>query len=134
MSTGRYIDIPGDVLDVYRLWHPSPLFGRLGENAGYARQDFYKYEGVIRRGRTNPYCGASGLVQCQEGVRKLTTETEPGNGEAHWHCLRPIWTECEIWQVTQVTSQTAPTHHDGNLGREGASQPFEVTEFGRKLL
>ena len=24
MSTERYIDIPGDVLDVYRLWRPSP--------------------------------------------------------------------------------------------------------------
>ena len=26
MSAERYIDIPGEVLDVYRLWRPSPLF------------------------------------------------------------------------------------------------------------
>jgi tryptophan synthase beta chain len=26
MTNQRYIDIPGEVLDVYRLWLPSPLF------------------------------------------------------------------------------------------------------------
>ena len=26
MSAERYIDIPAEVLDVYRLWRPSPLF------------------------------------------------------------------------------------------------------------
>ena len=26
VSQDRYIDIPGEVLDVYRLWRPSPLF------------------------------------------------------------------------------------------------------------
>src|SRR5665811_1743866 len=26
VSGERYIDIPGEVLDVYRLWRPSPLF------------------------------------------------------------------------------------------------------------
>ena len=28
MSAERYIDIPGDVLDVYRLWRPSPSFAK----------------------------------------------------------------------------------------------------------
>ena len=28
-STERYIDIPGEILDVYRLWRPTPLFRAL---------------------------------------------------------------------------------------------------------
>ena len=45
MSAERYIDIPGDVLDVYRLWRPSPLFRahRLEKLLDTPARIYYKY-------------------------------------------------------------------------------------------
>ena len=52
MSTQRYIDIPSDVLDVYRLWRPSPLFRahRLEKLLDTPAKIYYKYEGVSPAG------------------------------------------------------------------------------------
>ena len=55
VSTERYIDIPDEVLDVYRLWRPSPLYRaqRLEKALGTPAQIYYKYEGVSPAGRTS---------------------------------------------------------------------------------
>jgi tryptophan synthase beta chain len=51
-TTDRYVDIPADVLDVYRLWRPSPLFRahRLEKALGTPAKIYYKYEGVSPAG------------------------------------------------------------------------------------
>ncbi|MDX2381191.1 MAG: TrpB-like pyridoxal-phosphate dependent enzyme, partial [Acidimicrobiia bacterium] len=48
VTSERYIDIPGEVLDIYRLWRPSPLFRarRLEKALGTPARIYYKYEGV----------------------------------------------------------------------------------------
>src|SRR5262245_65193002 len=48
VSGDRYVDIPDEVLDVYRLWRPSPLYRahRLEKALGTPAKIFYKYEGV----------------------------------------------------------------------------------------
>ena len=42
----QYIDIPGEVLDIYKLWRPSPLYRakRLEKALGTPAKIFYKYE------------------------------------------------------------------------------------------
>ena len=52
----RYIDIPGGVLDVYRLWRPSPLFRahRLEQALDTPARIYYKYEGVSPAGSHKP--------------------------------------------------------------------------------
>ena len=47
----RYVDIPGEVLDVYRLWRPSPLYRahRLEKALGTPARIYYKYEGGLPR-------------------------------------------------------------------------------------
>src|SRR4051794_35625821 len=42
----RYVDIPGEVLDVYTLWRPSPLYRahRLESALGTPAHIYYKYE------------------------------------------------------------------------------------------
>src|SRR5436189_5995863 len=44
----RFVDIPGEVLDVYRLWRPSPLYRayRLEKALGTPARIYYQYEGV----------------------------------------------------------------------------------------
>ena len=56
VSTERYIDIPGGVLDVYRQWRPSPLFRahRLEQALGTPARIYYKYEGVSPAGSHKP--------------------------------------------------------------------------------
>ena len=55
VSTEQYVDIPEEVLDVYRLWRPSPLFRahRLEKALGTPARIYYKYEGVSPAGRAS---------------------------------------------------------------------------------
>ena len=81
VSTERFIDIPVDVLDVYRLWRPSPLFRarRLEKLLETPAKIFYKYEGVSPAGSHKPNTAVPQVwYNAQEGVRKLTTETGAG--------------------------------------------------------
>src|SRR3954451_12003219 len=56
VTTDRYVDIPAEVLDVYRLWRPSPLFRahRLERALGTPAKIYYKYEGVSPAGSHKP--------------------------------------------------------------------------------
>ncbi|HYO39802.1 MAG TPA: TrpB-like pyridoxal-phosphate dependent enzyme, partial [Nocardioidaceae bacterium] len=56
VSTERYVDIPEEVVDVYRLWRPSPLFRahRLEKALGTPARIYYKYEGVSPAGSHKP--------------------------------------------------------------------------------
>ncbi len=56
VSTERYIDVPGPVLDVYRLWRPTPLYRarRLEKALETPARIYYKYEGVSAAGSHKP--------------------------------------------------------------------------------
>src|SRR6478735_10903506 len=56
VSGDQYVDIPDEVLDVYRLWRPSPLFRahRLEKALGTPARIYYKYEGVSPAGSHKP--------------------------------------------------------------------------------
>ena len=56
MSTERWIDIPGEVLDIYRLWRPTPVFRakRLEKALQTPAAIYYKYEGVSPAGSHKP--------------------------------------------------------------------------------
>ncbi|HKE68260.1 MAG TPA: TrpB-like pyridoxal-phosphate dependent enzyme, partial [Nocardioidaceae bacterium] len=45
VTTDRYVDIPEEVLEVYRLWRPSPLYRarRLEKALGTPARIYYKY-------------------------------------------------------------------------------------------
>jgi tryptophan synthase beta chain len=83
VSTERQIPIPEEVLAVYRLWRPTPLYRahRL-ERALDLPKDvriFYKYEGVSPAGSHKPNTAVpQAFYNKQEGVERLTTETGAG--------------------------------------------------------
>ena len=81
MSTERYIDIPEPVLDVYRLWRPSPLFRarRLERVLDTPAKIFYKYEGVSPAGSHKPNTSVpQAWYNKQAGINRITTETGDG--------------------------------------------------------
>ena len=52
VTAERYVDIPGEVLDIYGLWRPSPLYRatRLEKALDTPARIYYKYEGVSPSG------------------------------------------------------------------------------------
>ncbi len=139
VSTERYIDIPGGVLDVYKLWRPSPLFRarRLETLLDTPARIYYKYEGVSPSGshKTNTSVPQA-WYNHQGGITKLTTETGAGQwGSALAFATAQYGMECEVWQV--AASYRAKPHRRTMMQIWGASvhpSPSEVTEYGRSLL
>ncbi len=103
VSTERYIDIPGGVLDVYRQWRPSPLFRahRLEQALGTPARIYYKYEGVSPAGSHKPNTSVpQAYYNKKEGTTRLTTETGAGQwGTALAFACSLYGMDCEIWQV-----------------------------------
>ncbi|MCX7731039.1 MAG: pyridoxal-phosphate dependent enzyme, partial [Candidatus Caldatribacterium sp.] len=86
VSTKRFIDIPGEVIDVYRLWRPTPLIRarRLERALGTPARIYYKYEGVSPAGSHKPNTAvAQAYYNKKDGTKRLTTET----GAGQWGCL-----------------------------------------------
>jgi len=139
MSTERYIDIPQEVLDVYRLWRPSPLFRarRLEKLLDTPAKIFYKYEGVSPAGSHKPNTAVPQVYyNALEGIKKLTTETGAGQwGSSLSFACAQFGLECEVWQV--AASYRAKPHRRTMMevwGGKVHPSPSQVTEFGRSLL
>src|SRR4051812_17919129 len=139
VTAASYVDIPGGVIDVYRLWRPSPLYRahRLERLLDTPAKIFYKYEGVSPAGSHKPNTSVpQAYYNAQEGVRKLTTETGAGQwGTALAFACAQFDLECEIWQV--AASYRSKPYRRTMMEIYGAtlhSSPSEVTEYGRTPL
>jgi len=99
----RYVDIPEEVLDVYRLWRPTPLYRahRLERALGTPARIYYKYEGTSPAGSHKPNTAvAQAYYNAAAGMRRLTTETGAGQwGTALAFACAQFGLECEVWQV-----------------------------------
>ncbi|KAA2246764.1 TrpB-like pyridoxal phosphate-dependent enzyme [Solihabitans fulvus] len=103
VSTDRHIDIPAEVLDVYRLWRPSPLYRahRLEAALNTPARIYYKYEGGSPAGSHKPNTAVpQAFYNAQEGITRLTTETGAGQwGSALAFAGAVFGLDCEVWQV-----------------------------------
>ena len=139
MSQERYLDIPGEVLDVYKLWRPSPLFRarRLEKLLGTPARIYYKYEGVSPAGSHKPNTAVpQAYYNYKEGIKKLTTETGAGQwGTSLAFACAQFGMECEIWQV--AASYRSKPYRKTMMEIYGGilhPSPSDRTEYGRKLL
>lgn len=139
VSTDRYIPIPEEVRDVYRLWRPSPLYRahRLEAELGTPARIYYKYEGGSPPGSHKPNTAVAQVYyNAQEGVRRLTTETGEGQwGSALAFACGLFDVECEIWMVRASYDQKP--YRRSMMRTWGSSvhaSPSELTEAGRKIL
>jgi tryptophan synthase beta chain len=139
VSAERYIDIPAEVLEVYKLWRPSPLYRarRLERALGTPARIYYKYEGVSPAGSHKPNTAVPQVFyNAQEGVKKLTTETGAGQwGTALAFACSLFGVECEIWQVRASYDQKPYRRAMMEVfGGVVHPSPSDRTESGRKIL
>ncbi|HET6874203.1 MAG TPA: TrpB-like pyridoxal phosphate-dependent enzyme [Acidimicrobiales bacterium] len=139
VSGERWIDIPEDVLDVYRLWRPSPLYRarRLERALGTPARIYYKYEGVSPAGSHKPNTAVpQAYYNAQEGVTKLTTETGAGQwGSALAFACSVFGLECEVWQVRASYDQKPYRRlMMETYGAKVHPSPSELTQSGRAVL
>ncbi|NMH95556.1 TrpB-like pyridoxal phosphate-dependent enzyme [Pseudonocardia bannensis] len=81
MSTEPWIDIPGEVLDILRLWRPTPLVRatRLEQALGTPARIYFKDESGSPAGSHKPNTAVpQAFYNAQEGIRRLATETGAG--------------------------------------------------------
>ena len=100
MSAERYIEIPGDVLDVYRLWRPSPCSAHTASKLLDTPARIFTSTRALARPalQTTPRYPRFGTTR--RGIRKLTTETGAGQwGSSLAFACAQFGLECEVWQV-----------------------------------
>lgn len=138
VTTDRYVDIPGEVLDVYKLWRPSPLYRahRLEQALGTPARIYYKYEGVSPAGSHKPNTAVpQAYYNVKAGVRKLTTETGAGQwGTALAFASALFGLDCEIWMVGASYDQKPYRRTMMEVfGATVHRSPSELTQAGRAI-
>ena len=103
VSAAPTVDIPGPVLDAYRMWRPSPLYRarRLEAALGTPARIYYKYEGVSPVGSHKPNTAvAQAYYNKISGTRHLTTETGAGQwGSALAMACAQFGLDCSVYMV-----------------------------------
>ena len=139
VSGDRHIAIPEPVLDVYRLWRPTPLYRarRLEKDLGTPAKIYYKYEGVSPAGSHKPNTAVpQAYYNAQEGIRKLTTETGAGQwGTALSFACALFGIDLEVWMVRSSYDQKP--YRKILMETYGATvhaSPSDVTNSGRAIL
>ena len=139
VSPERHIAIPEEVLDVYRLWRPTPLFRarRLEKDLGTPARIYYKYEGGSPAGSHKPNTAVpQAYYNAAEGVTKLTTETGAGQwGSALAFASALFGLELEVWMVRASFDQKP--YRRLLMQTYGATvhpSPSDVTNAGRAVL
>jgi tryptophan synthase beta chain len=139
VSQDRYIDIPGAVLDVYKMWRPTPLYRarRLEKALDTPARIYFKYEGVSPAGSHKPNTAVpQAYYNSQEGIQRLTTETGAGQwGSALAFACAQFGLGCEVWQVA-ASYQQKPYRRTlmEVFGATVHSSPSELTNAGRTIL
>jgi tryptophan synthase beta chain len=103
VSRERYVDIPEEVQEIYRVWRPTPLVRarRLEKALDTPAHVFYKWEGVSPAGSHKPNTAVPQAYYNRiEGVKRLTTETGAGQwGSALAFACSLFGMECKVYMV-----------------------------------
>lgn len=139
MSMERHIPIPEEVLEIYRLWRPSPLYRarRLEKALKTKARIYYKWEGVSPAGSHKPNTSIpQAYYNMKEGVTRLTTETGAGQwGSALAFATCLFGMKCSVYMV-KVSYEQKPYRKImmETWGAEVFSSPTERTEAGKVIL
>jgi tryptophan synthase beta chain len=139
VSTKRWIDIPEEILQLYCLWRPSPLYRarRLEKALGTPAHIYYKNEGVSPAGSHKPNTAVpQAWYNKQFGIKKLVTET----GAGQWGCAlafasQLIGLECKVFMV-RISFDQKPYRRlmMETWGAHCTPSPSTETKAGRDIL
>jgi len=139
VSAERYIDIPDEVLEVYKLWRPTPLYRahRLEKALQTPAHIYYKYEGVSPAGSHKPNTAvAQAYYNRAAGIRRLTTETGAGQwGSALAMACNFFGIELKVYMV-KVSYEQKPYRRImmETWGAKVLASPTSETHAGRAIL
>jgi tryptophan synthase beta chain len=139
VSTDRWIEIPGPVREVYKLWRPTPMFRaiRLEKALDTPAHIYYKYEGASPVGSHKPNTAvAQAFFNKEAGTKALTTETGAGQwGSALAMACNFFGLDLEVFMV-KVSYGQKPYRRIimENFGATVYASPTHMTHYGKKVL
>jgi tryptophan synthase beta chain len=139
VSTEPWIDIPGEVLDIYRLWRPSPLHRatRLEQALRTPARIYFKYEGVSPAGSHKPNTAvAQAYYNKEAGTKRIATETGAGQwGSALAMACAFFGIDCQVFMV-KASFQQKPYRRIfmETFGAEVTASPSPTTQAGKAAL
>lgn len=139
ISSERYIKIPEEVREIYKLYRPTPLMRAHGlEKAlGTTAHIYYKYEGVSPTGSHKPNTAiAQAYYNKIAGTKALTTET----GAGQWGSSLAF--ACSVFDIDLEVYMVKVSYHQKpyrrNLmeiyGAKVYASPTDRTNYGRSVL
>jgi len=139
ISTERYIEIPEEVREIYKLYRPTPLLRarRLEKALDTTAHIYYKYEGVSPAGSHKPNTAIpQAFYNKVEGTKALTTETGAGQwGSALALACNFFGLDLEVYMV-KVSYNAKPYRRIfmETFGAQVFPSPTDRTNFGKALL
>ena len=139
VSQERFIEIPDEVRDLYRLSRPTPLIraAMLEQVLDTPAKIYFKYEGANPTGshKTNTSY-AQAYYNKKAGIKKLVTETGAGQwGSALAMACKHFDMECEVFMVKVSYNQKPYRKTFMKLfGAEVHASPSTLTNAGRNVL
>ncbi len=134
-----YVDIPEDVLEVYKMYRPSPLVRayQLEKALGTPAKIYYKFEGNNTSGshKLNSAVAQAYYAKMQ-GLEGVTTETGAGQwGTALSEACAYFGLDCEVYMV-KCSYEQKPFRKAvmGVFDGKVTPSPSTTTEAGRKIL
>ena len=139
VSQERWIDIPEAVLDIYRLWRPSPLHRalKLERALGTPARIYYKNESVSPAGSHKPNTAIpQAYYNKMAGIKRLATET----GAGQWGCSLAL--ACSLFDIECMVYMVKVSYHQKPYrrslmqvwGADVIASPSERTGAGRSIL
>jgi tryptophan synthase beta chain len=139
VSTERYIQIPEEVREIYKLYRPTPLIRarRLEKALDTPAHIYYKYEGASPAGSHKPNTAIpQAFYNKKAGTKALTTETGAGQwGSALAMACNFFGLDLEVYMV-KVSYQQKPYRRImmETYGSQVFASPTDRTNFGRSVL
>ena len=139
ISTERYIEIPEEVREIYKLYRPTPLIRarRLEKALDTPAHIYYKYEGASPAGSHKPNTAiAQAYYNKKAGTKALTTETGAGQwGSALALACSFFDLDLEVYMV-KVSYQQKPYRRImmETYGSQVFASPTDRTNYGRSVL
>ena len=139
ISTERFIEIPEEVREVYKLYRPTPLLRarRLEKALDTTAHIYYKYEGASPVGSHKPNTAiAQAYYNKKGGTKAMTTETGAGQwGSALAFACNVFDLDLEVYMV-KVSFHQKPYRRIlmETYGSKVYASPTDRTNYGRSVL
>lgn len=139
VSAEKWIEIPEQVQDLYKIWRPTPLHRayQLEKALGTPAKIYYKNEGVSPAGSHKPNTAIpQAYYNYKEGIKRITTETGAGQwGSALSFATQHFGIDLKIFMV-KVSYHQKPYRKMmmNTWGADVVASPSNLTDAGRQIL